>query len=105
MATLPLLPQTNGGVVIASSDTALREKLVSTLHSSTWPVLAASGGADALGKLENSECDVLLVDRELPDLNCDELIRLVEAQSRGPQVCQANRAARSRTGLPCRPAA
>jgi DNA-binding response OmpR family regulator len=36
----------------------------------------ASGGADALAKLENSECNLLILDRNLLDLNADELREL-----------------------------
>ena len=71
--------------MVASSDTALQEELVSNLDK-RFPVLAANGGADALGKLENSECDVLLLDKELPDLDCEELVKLVEEQASCPQT-------------------
>ncbi|MGZ4789225.1 MAG: sigma-54-dependent transcriptional regulator, partial [Terriglobales bacterium] len=104
MATLPLLPlsESNGGVVVASSDMVLREQLISTLHSSASPVLAASGGADALDKLESSECDVLLVDHKLPDLDCDELVRIVEAQYPGVQVLRIDGKTRCVIGAPRR---
>lgn len=85
MATLPLPSHVYGGVLVASSDAGLREQIVSTLNTNKWPVLAAHGGADALGKLETSECDVLLLDRQLQDLDCDELVRIIETQYGYPE--------------------
>jgi DNA-binding response OmpR family regulator len=82
MATIPY-PQSSsdfGGVLVASGDAARRDQIVSTLRTSRWPVMQASGGADALEKLEASECDVLLLDRCLPDLDADELVRMVSQQ-------------------------
>ena len=105
MATLPLLPrvpQTNGGVLVASSDASLREQLVTNLNSQPCPVLVAHGGADALGKLESSECDILLLDRELSDLDSDELVRLVQSQYPGVEILQIDARTRSVVGAPRR---
>src|SRR5581483_9890548 len=102
MATLPLPHHVYGGVLVASSDAGLREQIVSTLNTTKWPVLAAHGGADALGKLESSECDVLLLDRQLQDLDCDELVRTVEAQFPGIEILQMDGKTRSLVGSPKR---
>lgn len=93
MATVPI-PQSYSGVLVASADAVLREQIVSTLNTNRWPVLSANGGADALGKLEASECDVLLLDRRLPDLNADELVATVRAQFPGVEVLELD----ARTG-------
>jgi len=93
MATVPV-PQSYSGVLVASADAVLRERIVSTLNTNRWPVLSANGGADALGKLEASECDVLLLDRRLPDLNADELVATVRAQFPGVEVLELD----ARTG-------
>jgi DNA-binding NtrC family response regulator len=90
MATIPY-PQSSsdfGGVLVASGDAARRDQIVSTLRTSRWPVMQASGGADALEKLEASECDVLLLDRCLPDLDPDELVRMVRQQYPGVEVVE-----------------
>src|SRR3954462_9923077 len=73
------VPSTYNGVIVASADASLRERIMFTLNSNRWPVMGAHGGADALGKLESSDCDVLVLDRRLPDLDADELIATVRA--------------------------
>jgi DNA-binding NtrC family response regulator len=103
MATLPL-PSSElfGGVLVASADAGLREHLVSTLINQRWPVLSAYGGADALGKLESSECDVLLLDQQIPDLDCQELLGLIEAKYPGVEVLQIDSRTRNVVGAPRR---
>jgi DNA-binding NtrC family response regulator len=102
MATLPLSSSSsaNGGVLVASSDASLREQIVANFNVNRWPVLAADGGADALDKLESSECDVLLLDRQLSDLDSDELIGLIEAQYPGVEILQIDARTRNLTGMP-----
>ena len=46
----------------------------------------ALGGADALGKLENSECQLLLLDRRLPDLDAEELLTTIHQRFPGIDV-------------------
>ena len=46
----------------------------------------AFGGADALGKLENSECQLLLLDRRLPDLDAEELLQIIHRRFPGIDV-------------------
>lgn len=103
MATLPLPSHVyGGGVLVASSDANLREQIVSTLNTQKWPVMAAHGGADALGKLENSECDVLLLDQQLSDLDSRELVRTIEAQYPGIEILQLDAKTRNVIGRPRR---
>jgi DNA-binding NtrC family response regulator len=104
MATLPLPSHTHvsGGVLVASSDAGLREQLVSTLNTHRWPVLSALGGADALGKLESSECDVLLLDRQLSDLDSEELLRLIGEKYPGVEVLEIDSKTRNVIASPRR---
>lgn len=102
MATVPV-PHTYNGVLVASADAVLREQIVSTLTSNRWPVMTAHGGADALGKLENSDCDVLLLDRRLPDLNADELIATIRQQFPGVEVLELDAKTGNLLAEPSRP--
>ncbi len=101
MATLPYSPSSSfGGVLVASGDAARRDQIVSTLHTNRWPVVEALGGADALGKLETTECDLLLLDRCLPDLDADEFLRMVKEQFPGVEVVELGSANASEIPVP-----
>lgn len=103
MATLPYSSSGFGGVLVASGDPARRDQIISTLHTTRWPVVAAHGGADALGKLETTECDLLLLDRCLPDLDPDEFIRMVKQQYPGVEVVELGSAGATKlSGPPAR---
>lgn len=76
----------NPGVLIASSNPSLRQQVIERLPSGWHRVEEAVGGAEALGKLEVSDCRMLLLDRELPDLNVEELMALVRRDYPGVDV-------------------
>ena len=46
----------------------------------------ALGGAEALVTLEKHDCEVLFLDRRLPDLDAEELIAIIERRFPGTQV-------------------
>lgn len=85
-AAMSFPPQELAGVLVASANTAVRRHVVEELKARQWPVEEACGGADALEKLESTECDLLLLDRHLPDLNAEELELLIHAQYPGVDV-------------------
>lgn len=87
-------------MLVASADAGMRDQLISGLANYCWPVVAALGGADALGKLESTECDVLLLDQQLPDLDCNELLGLVEKHYPGVEVLQFDSRTRNVIGTP-----
>ncbi|HYH00141.1 MAG TPA: sigma-54 dependent transcriptional regulator [Terriglobales bacterium] len=86
IAASSFCPKEIGGVLVASPNDFLRKRIVETLHSTSWPVEEAVGGADALNKLENSECELLLLDRRLPDLDSTELRGMINLQFPGVDV-------------------
>jgi DNA-binding NtrC family response regulator len=88
MSALPTMPlfTHSGGALIASPDSALREKVVHRLNGRCRPVQQALGGADALAKLEKGDWQVLFLDRRLPDLDAEELIATIRRRFPGIQV-------------------
>jgi CheY-like chemotaxis protein len=84
------------GVLIATSNAAVREQLSSALEERRWPIVEAFSGADALEKLESSECQMLLMDDRLPDLNAEDLAKLIKQQYPGVDVLLLD----SQNGLP-----
>ena len=85
MSNAGLLP-VSPGVLVASPDALFRRHIVNTLHSGRWPVQEALGGADALGKLESGSCQLLLLDRRLPDLDVEELLQIIQMRFPGIEV-------------------
>lgn len=76
----------NPGVLIASSNPSLRRLIIEGLPEHWLPVQEALGGAEALGKLETTECRMLLLDSHLPDLDINELLGLVHRRYPGVDV-------------------
>ncbi|MGB8885529.1 MAG: sigma-54 dependent transcriptional regulator [Candidatus Korobacteraceae bacterium] len=73
-------------VIVASSNSGLRRQIVQDLLLSRVSAAEALGGADALGKLESSECQLLLLDRRLPDLDAEELLQIIHRRFPGIDV-------------------
>jgi DNA-binding NtrC family response regulator len=78
--------QASPNTVIASPNLDFRRHMVETLRSSHWPVEEALGGAEALARMEGNECQVLLLDRWLPDLDVMELVGIVRERYPGVTV-------------------
>jgi len=85
-------------VIVASPNSGVRKQIVQNLLLSRISAAEALGGADALGKLETSECQLLLLDRKLPDLDADELLQIIHRRFPGIDVLLLDDA-----GHPCLP--
>ena len=66
--------------LIASPNPDFRRHMAQALQASSWPVEEALGGAEALSKMEQNDCQVLLLDQSLPDLDVMEIVGLVREQ-------------------------
>lgn len=86
MTSTAIVPTLDGGVLVASPSTALRDKIRRSLPSCSRPVQEVSGGADALVKLESGEWQLLFLDRRLPDLDADEVIQIIKVRFPGIEV-------------------
>lgn len=76
----------NPGVLIASPNAFFRRQIIDTLPPGWRTVIEAGGGAEALGKLESSDCRMLVLDRELPDLDVEELAGIVRLRYPGVDI-------------------
>jgi len=81
-----LFSSVDPAVIVASSNSGLRRQILQDLTSSRVAAAEALGGADALGQLENSDCQLLLLDRRLPDLDADELLHIIHHRFPGIDV-------------------
>jgi DNA-binding NtrC family response regulator len=84
------------GVLIVSPNRELRRELMSRVKSDRWRLMEAVSGAHALGQLEASDCQLLLLDPSLPDLNANEFQAMVRGQFPHMQIMALDR----QTGLP-----
>jgi DNA-binding NtrC family response regulator len=76
MTTFPAFAAA-GGALIASPNPQLREQVLRRIDG-RWPrVQQVEGGADALAKLSEGDWQALFLDRQLPDLDCQELFDIV----------------------------
>lgn len=70
--------------VIASPNSDFRKKMLEELRSTSCIAQEAQGGAEALAKLEAGDCQALLLDSWLPDLDVSDLLSIVK--KRHPEV-------------------
>ncbi|HVJ05328.1 MAG TPA: sigma-54 dependent transcriptional regulator [Candidatus Saccharimonadales bacterium] len=86
-AAYNMLPSLRPGlsILIATPNESLRKQLENSLSKVTR-VAEASTGAEALYVLEHRGARIVVLDRKLPDLNCDELIGVIEHQFPGTDV-------------------
>ena len=86
MTTPQSLGNPDPAVIVASSNSGLRKQIIQNLMLSRITAAEAMGGADALGKLESTECQLLLLDRRLPDLDAEELLQTIHQRFPGIDV-------------------
>lgn len=72
-------------ILIATPNALLRKRLGDNLRAVTM-VEEARSGADALERLQRRGARIAVLDRRFPDLNCEELIGVVERQYPGTNV-------------------
>ena len=69
-----------GGVLVVSPAQLWRDQVIEDLDGSEHPVALASGGADALEKLEMYDWKTLFIESELPDLDAREVAEFAARQ-------------------------
>jgi DNA-binding NtrC family response regulator len=84
-AATPAIARNRGAkVLIASPRAEFRKRILSNLSSETSHAEEAGGGADALIRLEEADYATLLLDRQIQDLDVEEVLATIRA--RHPQV-------------------
>jgi len=78
------MPNYADHILVASPSSVVRQRVLESLRSPVLRVEQATGGAEALGHLENGLWQVLFLDRSLPDLNAEELSQTI--RQRFPSV-------------------
>jgi DNA-binding NtrC family response regulator len=73
MTSPSLVPNRTGRVLIASPSSIVRQRILADLRLPNCRVEQASGGAEALIRLESDLWQTLFLDRHLPDLDAEEL--------------------------------
>jgi DNA-binding NtrC family response regulator len=73
MTTFPIPPNHVDHVLVASSSSVVRQRILASLNHGAHCVEHASGGAEALLHLEKGSWQTLFLDKRLPDLNAEEL--------------------------------
>ena len=84
--TAAAFPVPTGGVLVASVNAHVRDHVVNKLQLGRGPIGIASGGAEALAKLDSGNWQTLILDRQLPDLDAEELRGITERQYPGIRV-------------------
>src|SRR5579862_3029234 len=84
MTSLPTPSNYANHVLVASPSPVVRQRVLDQLRSPLRRFEQASGGADALARLEGGFWQVLFLDRHLPDLDAAELSDTV--RQRFPEI-------------------
>ena len=70
----------SAAVMVASGDPDFRKQVLEALVAARQDGIEACGGAEALLKLESGPCAGVVLDRNLPDLDAQELVAMLAAQ-------------------------
>lgn len=76
--------KTQLSTIVVSPDGLYRKRILRQLASRNCFAEEAGGGAEALALIEEGDCQTLMLDQFLPDLDAEELIAMIRA--RHPQI-------------------
>src|SRR5215475_8583531 len=94
-----IMSGTQGRILIASGNAEFRKQMAMMSAGSSARTEEAVGGAHALAKLVQFPCDGVLLDRNLPDLDAEEVANMIRQKyprievkfvdSKADGVCEA----------------
>src|SRR5229473_2180363 len=82
----PAARQVQSRILVVSADPSFRNRFLKELGNSEISVEEALSGAHALARLRSLSFDTLILDRQLPDLNAEEVMDLVRRRFPGVQI-------------------
>ncbi len=82
-------------VILTSADRGLKDRLRTSLIGLRWQVREASGGAEAIARLEEAGAEALLMDSWLPDLEVAEFMSQVRGMYPGIDLLRLDGGAES----------
>lgn len=88
VANFPLGAE-NVSALIATPSNLLRQQVLERIDGRWERVHHVPGGADALARLEDGDWQVLFLDRHLPDLDCVELVGIIQRPFSRSSNCDA----------------
>ena len=91
MTTYPVQPNYPNHILVASPSNVVRQRVLESLGSPARRFEQATGGAEALVHLESGFWQALFLDRCLPDLDAEELSRMVRQRYPGIEVVLLDR--------------
>ena len=97
MTTAAVFAPDSRGVLVGSPSVAFRQQVKNTLPQSAHPVHEVPGGAEALAELESGEWRSLYLDRQLPDLDAEEVASIVRSRYPGTEVILLDSSAQEET--------
>src|SRR5215470_652939 len=86
MTSVPIVANSFSNVLVASPSTIVRKRVLESLRSPARRFAPASGGAEALDHLERGPWQILYLDRQLPDLDAEELSETVRRRFPSTEV-------------------
>lgn len=79
-------PTQRARILIVDDDAGVRELLNLLLEDCGYVLTSVDSAADALAHLRQHDVDLMLLDKNLPDMNGLELLRRLRALGRSPRV-------------------
>ena len=76
----------NPTILIVEDDSSVRNLIATTLRSHEYRYVAVQNGNDALNTASAGDCDIMLLDQGLPDMDGLEVIERIRGWSKMPII-------------------
>ena len=73
-------------VLIVEDDQFFREMLIPLLENKGYDIDSAENGMEAIKKLQGHSYEIIILDRNLPEVRGEEILNLIKMQKSSPRV-------------------